>query len=143
MGARRSHSDTVPPPMAWVEIFAVFVVSHLVGDFLLQTDLQAMRKRGGLGGGESTLGLISHTITYSLAFVPAFVWIAGDVGVWETLGVAALIALPHMLQDDGRLLDAYMRRVKGVEPKPGGLLLAVDQSWHLLALFLVALLVGN
>ena len=48
-----------------------------------------------------------------------------------------------MLQDDGRLLDAYMRRVKGVEPKPGGLLIAVDQSWHVLALFLVALLVGN
>ena len=33
-----------------------------------------------------------------------------------------------MIQDDGRLLDAYMRRVKGVEPKPGGLLIAVDQS---------------
>ncbi len=130
--------------MAWVEIFAVFVVSHLVGDFLLQTDLQAMRKRGGLGGGESTLGLVSHTVTYTLAFVPALIWIAGDIGVPETLGVAALIAFPHMLQDDGRILDAYMRRVKGVEPQVGStLLLAVDQSWHLFALFLVALLVGN
>ena len=57
--------------------------------------------------------------------------------------MALLIAVPHMIQDDGRLLDAYMRRVKGVEPKPGGLLIAVDQSFHLLALFLVALLVGN
>ena len=42
-----------------------------------------------------------------------------------------------MIQDDGRLLDAYMRRVKGVEPQPGsGLLVAVDQAWHVLALFL-------
>ena len=53
--------------------------------------------------------------------------------------MALLIALPHMIQDDGRLLDAFMRRVKGVEPEPGGLLIAVDQSLPLLALFLVAL----
>ena len=130
--------------MPWVEIFAVFIVSHLVGDFLLQTDLQAMHKRGGLSGnGKSPRGLISHTLTYTLAFVPALVWLADDIGVLCALGTALLIAIPHMLQDDGRLLDAYMRRVKGVEPKPGGLLIAVDQSWHVLALFLVALLVGN
>ena len=130
--------------MPWVEIFAVFIVSHLVGDFLLQTDLQAMHKRGGLSGnGKSPRGLLSHTVTYTLAFVPALIWLADDIGVLAALGTALLIALPHMLQDDGRLLDAYMRRVKGVEPKPGGLLIAVDQSWHVLALFLVALLVGN
>jgi hypothetical protein len=130
--------------MPWVEIFAVFVVSHLVGDFLLQTDVQAMHKRGGLSGDvASSRGLLSHTLTYTLAFVPALVWLGSDIGLLETIGVALLIALPHMLQDDGRLLDQYMRRVKGVDPKPGGLLLAVDQSFHFLALFLVALLVGN
>ena len=130
--------------MPWVEIFAVFIVSHLVGDFLLQTDLQAMHKRGGLSGnGKSPRGLLSHTLTYTIAFVPALVWIGDDIGALAAIGTALLIAIPHMLQDDGRLLDAYMRRVKGVEPKPGGLLIAVDQSWHVLALFLVALLVGN
>jgi hypothetical protein len=129
--------------MPWVEIFAVFIVSHLVGDFLLQTDLQAMHKRGGLSGnGQSPRGLLSHTLTYTLAFVPALIWLADDIGVPAALGTALLIALPHMVQDDGRLLDSFMRRVKGVEPKPGGLLIAVDQSWHVLALFLVALLVG-
>jgi Protein of unknown function (DUF3307) len=131
--------------MPWVEIFAVFTVSHLAGDFLLQTDVQAMHKRGGLGGnGISPRSLLSHTLTYTLAFVPALIWLAGDLGLLKTIGVALLIALPHMLQDDGRLLDAYMRKVKGVgDPKPGGLLIAVDQSFHLLALFLVALLAGN
>ena len=131
--------------MPWVDIFAVFIVSHLVGDFLLQTDVQAMHKRGGLGGnGISPRSLLSHTLTYTLAFVPALIWLAGDLGFLETIGVALLIALPHMIQDDGRLLDIYMRRIKGVgDPKPGGLLIAVDQSFHLLALFLVALLVGN
>jgi Protein of unknown function (DUF3307) len=129
--------------MPWVEIFAVFVVSHLVGDFLLQTNVQATHKRGGLGGGgESTRGLLSHTLTYTLAFVPALIWLASDIGFWA-IGVGLLIALPHMIQDDGRLLDAYMRRVKGVEPKPGGLLIAVDQAWHVLVLFLIALLAGS
>lgn len=131
--------------MPWVEIFAVFIVSHLVGDFLLQTDVQAMHKRGGLGGkGISPRSLLSHTLTYTLAFVPALIWLEGDLGLLKTIGVALLIAVPHMVQDDGRLLDVYMRRVKGVgDPRPGGLLIAVDQSFHLLALFLVALLAGN
>jgi hypothetical protein len=130
--------------MPWVEIFAVFIVSHLVGDFLLQTDVQAMHKRGGLSGnGNSPRGLLLHTLTYTLAFVPALVWLSDDIGALAAIGTGLLIALPHMLQDDGRLLDTYMRRVKGVDPKPGGLLIAVDQAWHVLALFLVALLVGN
>ncbi len=129
--------------MPWVEIFAVFVVSHLVGDFLLQTDLQATRKRGGLGAnGEHSRGLISHTITYTLAFVPALIWLSTDIGAW-VFGIALLIAIPHMIQDDGRLLDIYMRKVKKVEPKPGGLLIAVDQAWHMVVLFLTALLAGN
>lgn len=130
--------------MPWVEIFAVFIVSHLVGDFLLQTDVQAMHKRGGLGGnGISPRSLLSHTLTYTLAFVPALIWLEGDLGLPKTIGVALLIAVPHMVQDDGRLLDSYMRRVKGVDPKPGGLLIAVDQSFHVLVLFLIALLAGN
>ena len=128
--------------MPWVEIFAVFVVSHLVGDFLLQTDVQAMRKRGGLSNRESLRGLLSHTITYTLAFVPALIWLADDIGAW-VIGVAVLIGLPHMIQDDGRLLYAYMRRVKGVEPEPGSLALAVDQTFHIVMLFLLALLIGG
>jgi Protein of unknown function (DUF3307) len=129
--------------MPWVEIFAVFIVSHLVGDFLLQTDVQAMHKRGGLSAnGESARGLLSHTLTYTLAFVPALVWLADDIGAW-VFGIAVLIAIPHMIQDDGRLLDIYMRKVKGVDPKPGGLLIAVDQAFHVLALFLISLLAGS
>ena len=130
--------------MPWVEIFAVFIVSHLVGDFLLQTDMQAIHKRGGLGAhGASTRGLVSHTITYTLAFIPALVWLATDIG-WWTIGVAVLIAIPHLIQDDGRLLDIYMRRVKGADPEPGSvLLISVDQAWHVLVLFLIALLAGS
>lgn len=127
--------------MSWVEIFAVFAVSHLVGDFLLQTDWQATHKFGGLGPSpESRRALLAHTATYTLAFVPALIWLSTEIGAWA-IGIAALIALPHMVQDDGRLLDAYMRRFKRVQGEPpGGLRLALDQSFHMLFLFGLALL---
>ena len=34
--------------MSWVSVFAGFLVAHMVGDYLLQTDWQARHKRGGL-----------------------------------------------------------------------------------------------
>jgi hypothetical protein len=128
--------------VSWSEIFGVFVVSHLAGDFLLQTGWQAEHKRGGLGPDPlARRALVSHVLTYGLAFVPAFVWLADDVGA-AVFGLAALILVPHLVQDDGRLLTRYMTTVKRTAPVPEGHLLfvAVDQSFHLIALFLVALL---
>jgi uncharacterized protein DUF3307 len=128
----------------WVEVFAVFVICHLVGDFLLQTDWQARYKHGGLGrDSRARRALFAHVTTYTLAFVPALVWLAGDIGggvAW----VAGLIFVPHLVQDDARLLTAYIARVKG----PGAaanvqVALAVDQSFHLMTLFGIALLAGG
>jgi hypothetical protein len=129
--------------MPWVEVFAVFVICHLVGDYLLQTEWQANHKRGGLGPDPTARrALLMHVSTYTLAFVPALIWLADDIGAW-VIGVAALVFFPHFVQDDGRLLRAYMAKVKG----PGAaanpqVLLAVDQSFHLLTLFGIALLAG-
>ena len=127
--------------MAWVEIFAVFLVSHLVGDFLLQTNWQATNKFGGLGSDrESRRALLAHVATYTLVFVPALIWLATDIGAWA-IGIGAVIAVPHMVQDDGRLLDAYAHRVKKIDASaPAGLRLAMDQTCHIVALFLTALL---
>src|SRR4030095_5427329 len=128
--------------MAWTEVFVVLLVLHLIGDFLLQTDWQATHKRGGLTGTpESRRALLSHVATYMLAILPALVWLADDLGA-SALGIAALIAVPHVVQDDGRLVAAYAHRVKKVEPSSGQLLMAVDQTFHIVALFLVALLAG-
>jgi hypothetical protein len=129
--------------MPWVEVFAVFVIAHLVGDYLLQTDWQASNKRGGLTGTpEMRRALLSHVATYTLAFVPGLFWLASNVG--EGIGIALLIAIPHGIQDDGRLLGRYALAVKKADlseiPAVGA---AVDQSFHMLALFLTALLVGT
>jgi hypothetical protein len=130
--------------MLWVEVFAVFVVSHVVGDYMLQTEWQALHKHGGLGGSpEMRRALVAHVATYTLAFVPALIWLWNSLR-WGVFGVAALIAIPHLIQDDGRLLSSYARIFKKADIDANRSLgMALDQSFHLLALFLVALLVGN
>jgi hypothetical protein len=126
-----------------VEIFAVFVVSHAAGDYLLQTDWQATNKRGGLGRDPvARRALFSHVAVYTLAFVPAGAWLAGDMSPLGLVALAAGIFLPHLVEDDGRLLTAYLVRVKG----PGAatspaVYQTVDQSFHLLVLFATALVV--
>lgn len=130
--------------MPWVEVFVVFVMSHLVGDYLLQTEWQAVNKPGGLSGPPEARGaLFSHIATYTLSFVPAMIWLWSSQGAW-VFGVAALIAVPHLIQDDGRVLAAYSIRVKKADIDANRLLAAaLDQSFHLLALFGTALLVGS
>ena len=129
--------------MEWTEVFAVFIVSHLVGDYLLQTEWQALHKRGGLGRDPvSRRALLSHISTYTLAFVPATVWLAGEHGA-SALGLLALIAMPHLIQDDGRLTSRYIEVMKRTAPGENLVFLTVDQSFHVLALFLVALLAGS
>ena len=127
--------------MPWPEIFLVFLVSHLAGDFLLQTEFQATRKHGGLGRdapvARRALGM--HMLTYTAAFVPAFVWLFDSLGP-GVLAVALLISGPHLVQDDGRLVDRYMQVVKHVRPEDQpGVKIMVDQVLHIVALFLVAL----
>lgn len=130
--------------MPWVEVFSVFVVCHLAGDYLFQSDWQAAHKMGGLGPDPlARRALLAHIAGYTLAFAPALIWLADDLGAGALL-VAALVAGPHLVQDDGRLLDLYLRRVKRCDPETvPGVRAAVDQAFHVLALFALALVTGS
>lgn len=128
--------------MNWVSVFASFLVAHMVGDYLFQTDWQARHKRGGLSGGIAFRALATHVTTYTLAFAPALIWIGGELDVGWALLAAALIFLPHLVLDDGRIIRLYIARVKRVEQFDVGLAASVDQSFHILSLFLVAILLG-
>jgi uncharacterized protein DUF3307 len=131
--------------MAWIEVFAVLAVCHLVGDFLFQTDWQARNKHGGLRrGGVHLRALTRHVAVYTLAFIPAFIWIGSEIGAGWAVLTAAGIFLPHFLQDDGWVVDAWMRMVKHSDPAANPpLTIAVDQSMHAVVLLLTALLVAS
>jgi hypothetical protein len=129
--------------VSWVSVLAAFLVAHMVGDYLFQTDWQARNKRGGLSGrGESRRALVSHVSTYTLAFLPAFVWIGTELDAGWAVVAAALIYLPHLVIDDGRIVSLYLSRVKRADGLDLGLAASVDQSFHVLSLFLVAILLG-
>lgn len=129
--------------MRWVEVFAVFGVSHLVGDFLFQTEWQARNKHGGLRDAHHRPALLAHILTYTLAFLPAFVWLEDSLGA-GVIWLAALIAGPHLVQDDGFLIDVFMLRVKRADPhEHRALTVIVDQTFHVVVLFLTALVVAS
>jgi len=129
----------------WVEVFAVFLVCHHVGDYLLQTEWEAANKLGGLGPDpEARRALFVHIASYTLAFVPALIWLSTKVSGGAVAATAAGIAIPHLIQDDGRLLDRYLRTVKRVSEESMSAVRAVtDQAFHLAMLFAVAIAVGG
>jgi hypothetical protein len=128
--------------MDWPEVFGACLLAHLTGDFLLQTDWQAEHKHGGLGReGVARRALFSHVLVYTLAFVPVFVWVGAEHSPPLALAFAALVSIPHLIVDDGRLLDAYIRVVKRAPGEvPLVVYIGVDQSVHVLCLAAVALL---
>jgi hypothetical protein len=126
----------------WEEVFAVFLVCHLVGDFLLQTDWQAVHKRGGLSRNKvARKALVSHVTVYTACFIPALVWLADDIRASLAAGLGVLIFVTHLVQDDARALIAWNRYVKHGSPGPGDpVYMAIDQSFHVVVLFGLALL---
>lgn len=131
--------------MRWEAVFAVFVISHLVGDFILQTEWQALNKGGGLTlrRTEARNALFSHVFVYTLVFIPAIVWLASSRTATEA-GLLAVVFVPHLIQDDNRLLAIFNRRVKRAAFEPGDpVWMAVDQSFHMVVLFGTALLASS
>jgi hypothetical protein len=129
--------------MTWASVFVLFFVSHMAGDYLLQTDWQARHKRRGLGHDRTARrALLSHGATYSAAFVPALIWISSQLH-WCALLILVAVAVPHVVQDDGRLLTTYVRKVKGLDAgSDRAIVVYVDQAFHMVALLGAALLVS-
>jgi hypothetical protein len=134
-----AHADSLWPPVSWSAAFLVFLVSHATGDILLQTDWQALTKVAGLSVANGRRALSQHLGTYMLAFVPALVWVGAETTPLRAAGVGALIAVPHLLIDDGRIVTAWLRDVKHVQNPALGLRIAVDQTFHAICLLGAAL----
>ena len=129
--------------MTWVAALLALLVSHVVGDVLLQTDWQALNKVGGWADPVGRRALLRHMATYTLAFIPALIWIGEETTALRALVVGVLVVVPHIVIDDGRLVRAWLRDVKKA-PRPAlGLVIAVDQSFHLLCLTGAALIAAG
>ncbi|HEY1568114.1 MAG TPA: DUF3307 domain-containing protein [Solirubrobacteraceae bacterium] len=126
--------------MTWPPVLAAFLVCHLAGDLLLQTEWQALTKVRGFGDPEGRRALIAHAVTYTLPYVPVLVWIGEDRGVVRAVLVAVLIALPHVFIDDGRFVGVWLHQVKHSPNPAPSLRLMVDQSFHVVCLLAVAVL---
>jgi len=126
--------------MTWPPVFAAFLVCHLTGDLLLQTEWQAVTKVRGFGDSEGRRALISHGISYTLPYVPALVWVWVDRGVLRAVVVALVIAVPHVFVDDGRFVRRWLRQVKHSPDPAPSLRLMVDQSFHIVCLLGAAML---
>src|SRR5436190_24236112 len=107
----------------------------------MQTEWQAVNKRNGLSRDPvARRALFSHVFVYTLGFVPAVIWIATEKSALAFV-LLPVVFIPHLIQDDSRLLIAWNRAVKGGSPSPGEpVYMAIDQSFHFVFLFGTALL---
>lgn len=130
--------------MTWSSLLAAFVVCHLVGDFLVQTDAQAVGKAGGCSRDRrAARALGAHVCSYAVAMLPALWWIASERGTSVAAAALLAIVIPHAIQDDRRLLAAYARRIKGTDPDAEPLVMfGLDQTCHVVGLALLALAVA-
>jgi hypothetical protein len=126
--------------MTWPPVFAAFLVCHLAGDLLLQTEWQALTKVRGLGDPEGRRALIAHGATYTLPYLPVLIWVGEERGAARAVAVALIIALPHILIDDGRFVRMWLREVKHSPDPAPSLRLMVDQSFHVVCLLGAAVL---
>jgi hypothetical protein len=126
--------------VSWPAAFLALLLSHAAGDVLLQTDWQAVNKVRGLSDSVGRSALLQHISTYTLAFVPALVWIGLNTSAGRAVAVAAIVTVPHLVIDDGRLVRGWLHEVKGARQPGLGLTIAVDQCFHGLCLLGAALL---
>jgi hypothetical protein len=130
--------------MTWPSVYLALLLSHLAGDFLLQTQWQAMNKRRGDGPDpEQRRALTLHALTYTAAYIPALIWVGGEVGALAAAAGALAITLPHVFIDDGRFLRAWLSRVKHNDAPETWLVAAVDQTFHLVCLLPVAVVIAT
>jgi Protein of unknown function (DUF3307) len=126
--------------VSWSAVLLALLVSHLVGDLLFQTEWQAVNKVGGFGDATARRALLHHLGLYMCAFVPALVWIGAETSPARAVLVAAVVAVPHILIDDGHLVSVWLRNVKRAPSPALGLRVAVDQTFHVVCLLVAALI---
>jgi hypothetical protein len=119
-------------------IFESLLMAHILGDWILQTEWQAKNKE------HNWLALLVHVSIYHVIVFAILFW-GFDLEIIPAVAVVAVLAIVHALLDRRTFVNWLMRTLRiTVERKPEQwLLIAVDQSLHLLLLGAAALVLSH
>lgn len=118
-------------------LFETMLMAHLLGDWLLQTEWQALNKT------HNWRALLSHVAVYHLVVLAALLLRLGPAHL-PIYPVVGLLALSHAIIDRRWPVLWWMRWARlsvGAAPLPW-LVIANDQALHLLLLGVAALLLA-
>lgn len=115
-------------------VFESLLMAHILGDWLLQTEWQALNKA------TSWRAMLTHVIVYHVIVLAVLVARFG-FGDPEVYAVVVFLAVIHTVLDRQRPVRRLMRGLRlTVEREPDGWMrVAVDQSLHLLVLGIATL----
>lgn len=115
------------------KLFIILYIGHKIGDYLFQTDKQAVNKTKEWGP------LISHCFWYTLIVI-GMAYLFADYFKWSAVIV---IFISHMIIDHGLFLNFWAKKVKGItDPTTSNVKTAMfelDQSFHYFVIFLLSL----
>ncbi|MGD8922928.1 MAG: DUF3307 domain-containing protein [Candidatus Zixiibacteriota bacterium] len=119
-------------------IFEALLMAHLLGDWILQTEWQAKNKE------HNWLALLIHVSIYHVIVFAVLFW-GFDLDIIPTVSVVVVLAVFHAVLDRRTFVNWLIRSLRiTVERKPEQwLLIAVDQSLHLLLLGAAAIVLSN
>ena len=108
------------------------LVAHFVADYLFQTDKQAIEKA------DNSNYLIKHSIIYS-CIVNGFLFLVLN---YLSVSTFCILLISHMVLDNRKFIVfwcKFIKRVKCIEKLDRLVLSNVDQTFHILVVFLLSL----
>ena len=120
-----------------MSLFDKLLVAHLVGDWLLQTEWQALNKS------KNIRAMASHIGVYSLVMLGVLVVDFGFQNIYVYLMVAFL-GVSHAILDLGWPVVRLMKMTRGIVTRPPErwLMMVVDQIIHVVTIAIVALVLS-
>ena len=117
-----------------MSLFDKLLVAHLIGDWLLQTEWQALNKA------RNYRALFSHVAVYSTVMLGATLLAGFELQDFRVYLVVALFALSHAFIDLGWPVVSFMKTFRLiVEREPlRWLTMAVDQIFHIVVIAIAA-----
>lgn len=120
-------------PVASLSLYLPFLVfAHFVGDWLIQSEYEAVNKAKG---GFWNKALLTHCLKYSACFIPVL-WIFGESMLW-----LALIFGSHVIIDRRNPVIWWRAHVGHCTPaniqQTFGVTIVVDQVFHFIVLMML------